>query len=230
VTDNGGAGSQIVSLSGTGVVDVTTSKTSLVYGSLRFGTTTIAGFAVVNHETQPITLSENFNGTNSGDFRVDGGTCTSTLKALSECSIYVAFTPGAIGTESATLSVTANPDPLGPHLISLSTGATIPATVTPAKLAFGTLTLRTPSKTLNATVDNLSGFSLPVGESFSGPNPGDFAVTGGTCGASTPPSSTCTVAVTFTPTVHGAESASMKISLTGDPTSPHTITLSGTGP
>ena len=230
VTDNGGAGSQIVSLSGTGVVDVTTSKTSLVYGSLKFGTNTIAGFEVVNHETQPITLSENFNGTNSGDFRVDGGTCTATLKALSECSIYVAFTPGALGTESATLSVTASPDPLGPHLISLSTGATIPATVTPAKLAFGTLTVRTPSKTLNATVNNLSGFSLPVGESFSGSNAGDFAVTGGTCGASTPPSSTCTVAVTFTPTVHGAESASMKISLTGDPTSPHTITLSGTGP
>src|ERR1700735_38341 len=46
LTDNGGAGSQGVSLSGTGAVDVTTSKTSLVFGSPRFGPHGIAGFRV----------------------------------------------------------------------------------------------------------------------------------------------------------------------------------------
>jgi len=230
LTDNGGTGSQSVSLSGTGIVDLTTSRSSLVFGSVKFGIKTVMSFSMTNHQTQPVTLSETFDGSNAADFAITGGTCTATLAAKTACTISVTFTPGALGTESATLSLSDSPDPLSPYTLALSTGPTIPATVAPTTLAYGTLTSKTPSKTKNVTVTNLSGFSLPISESFSGPNAVDFAVTGGTCGTTAAANSSCAIAVTFKPTAGGSpESANMAVNVGNDPTSPHTIMLSGTG-
>src|SRR5208337_3879366 len=125
--------------------------------------------------------------------------------------------PGALGTESATLTVADSPDPRSPYAVALSTGPTIPATVTPITLAYGTLTSKIKSKTENVTVTNLSKFLLPLSESFSGANAGDFAVTGGTCTDTAAAKSSCTIAVTFTPTGGGsAESASMAVTVGSD--------------
>ncbi len=229
VDDNAASSPQTVGLSGTGIVDLTISKSSLVFGSEKFGVKTTKSFAVTNHQTQPVSLSETFSGINAADFSITGGTCTTTLAARKECSIIVTFTPGALGTESATLSVSDSPDPLSPYTVALSTGPTIPATVTPTTLAYGTLTAKTPSMTKNVTVTNLSKFSLSINESFSGANASDFAVTGGTCTDDTAATnSSCTIAVTFTPTGGGSsESASMAVNVAVDPTSPHVVSLTG---
>jgi hypothetical protein len=231
LTDNTTTSPQHFALSGNGLVGLTLTKDSLVFGDVHFGLTGVKAFAVVNHQTQPVALSEMFSGPNSADFSITGGTCTATLAAQKACSIIVTFRPGALGTESATLTVADSPDPLSPYTIALSTGPTIPARVTPVSIAYGTLTSKTPTRTRNVTVTNLSKFPLSVGESFSGPNGTDFAVTGGTCGSTAPANSSCTIAVTFTPTGGGSsESASVAVSIGNDPTSPHNITLTGTGP
>jgi trimeric autotransporter adhesin len=231
LTDNTTTSPQHVTLSGTGIADFTTSKSSLVFGSVKFGSQGVAAFSVTNHQTRPVILSESFNGTNTADFSITGGTCSGTLAANAACSITVTFKPGALGMESATLTVFDSPDPLSPYTVALSTGPTIPATVAPASIAYGTLTTKVPTKTRSVTVTNLSGFSLPLSESISGTNGGDFAVTGGTCGATVSPNSTCTIAVKFTPTVGPTpESASMAVTVGNDPTSPHNISLTGTGP
>jgi hypothetical protein len=229
--DNATSSPQQVTLSGTGIAGLTTTKSSLVYGDVKFGAEGIEAFSVVNHQTQPVSLSESFGGTNPSDFSVTGGTCTTTLAADKACSIIVSFSPSVLGTESATISVADSPDPLSPYTVALSTGPTIPETIAPVTLAYGTLTARTPTKTKDVTITNKSGFPLSVGESFSGPNETDFTVTGGTCGGTAPANSTCTIAVTFTPTAGGSsESASMAVTVSNDPTSPHNITLTGTGP
>jgi len=233
--------------SGTGTADVTTTKSSLVFGDVKFGLKGIEAFAVVNHQTPTVGLiqspsvglSESISGPNAADFSLTGSTCPATLTAGKVCSIIVSFSPSVLGTESATLAITDTPsgsvmgqsDPLSPHLIALSTGPTIPVTIAPVTLAYGTLTSRTPSKTKDVTITNKSGSSLSVSESFSGTNTGDFTVTGGTCGASAPANSSCTIAVTFTPTVGPTpESASMAVTIGSDPSSPHSISLTGTGP
>ena len=227
--DNATTSPQHVTLSGAGIAGLTLTKTSLIYGSVKFGVKALSSFSVTNHQTRTVTLSESFSGTNVADFSISGGTCTTTLGAGKACTLTVTFKPGALGTESATLSISDSPDPLSPYLVALSTGPTIPATVTPASIAYGTLTKI--SKTLNATVTNLSGFSLPLSESFGGANASDFAVAGGTCGAAVAVHSSCTIAVKFTPTGAGpAESATMAVSVANDPTSPHNIGLTGTGP
>jgi trimeric autotransporter adhesin len=232
LTDNTATSPQQVTLNGNGVVGLTVTKSSLVFGSVKFGLREERALGVVNHQTQPVTISENFSGMNAADFTITGGTCTTTLAAKSACAIIVTFAPGALGTESATLTVVDSPDPLSPHTVALSTGPTIPVRVTPNALAYGTLTSRIPTRTKDATVTNLSAFSLPVSESISGPNAGDFAVTGsGSCGATALPNSSCTIAVTFTPTGGGSpESASIAVTVGSDPTSPHHISLTGTGP
>jgi hypothetical protein len=229
--DNATSSPQHVTLTGTGIAGLTTTKSSLVFGDVKFGAKGIEAFAVVNHQSQPVTLSESFSGANPSDFTVGGGTCTSTLDALKACSIIVYFKPSVLGTESATLSVSDSPDPLSPYTVALSTGPTIPETIAPVTLAYGTLTARTPTKTKDVTITNKSGFPLSVGESFSGTNATDFTVSGGTCGNTAPANSTCTIAVTFTPTAGGSsESASMAVTVSSDPTSPHNIALTGTGP
>ncbi len=229
IFDNATTSPQHSTLSGAGIAGLTVSKSSLVFGGVKFGLKPALSFSVTNHQTRTVSLSESFSGTNAVDFAVTGGTCTTTLGAGKACSIIVTFKPGALGTESATLSISDSPDPLSPYMVALSTGPTIPATVAPISIAYGTL--KTTSKTLNVTVTNLSGFSLPLSESFSGANASDFTVAGGTCGAMAVANSSCTIAVKFTPTGGGsAESASMAVSLTNDPTSPHSISLTGTGP
>jgi hypothetical protein len=229
LTDNTSSSPQQVTLSGTGIAGLTTGKSSLMFGDVKFGARQERTFRVVNHQTQSVTLSESFSGPNAGDFSVTGGTCATTLGARSKCSIVVSFSPGALGTESATLSIADSSDPLSPYTVALATGPTIPATVAPDKLAFGKL--KTSSKTEDVTVTNLSGFPLSVSKSFSGANSADFAVTGGTCGSTAPANSSCTIAVTFTPTGGGSsKKASMAVSIGNDPTSPHNITLTGNGP
>ena len=231
LNDNSSTSPQHVTLSGMGVATLTLTKSSLVFGNVKFGLKGVGAFAVVNHQNHAVTLSESFDGTNPADFSISGGTCTARLGALKACSIIVSFSPSVLGTESATLSVAGSPDPLSPYAVALATGPTIPVTIAPVTLAYGTLTARTPTKTKDVTVTNKSGFPLSVSESFSGANTSDFAVTGGTCGGTAPASSSCTIAVTFTPTGGGSsESASMSVSIGNDPSSPHNITLSGTGP
>jgi Abnormal spindle-like microcephaly-assoc'd, ASPM-SPD-2-Hydin len=228
IFDNATSSPQHSTLSGAGIAGLAVSKNSLVFGSEKFGLKPALSFGVTNHQTRTVTLSESFSGANAVDFSVTGGTCTTTLGAGKACTIVVTFKPGALGTESATLSISDSPDPLSPYKVALSTGPTIPATVTPISIAYGTL--KTASKTLNATVTNLSGFSLPLSESFSGTNPSDFTVAGGTCGPTAAAHSSCTIAVKFTPTGGGsAESVSMAVNVTNDPTSPHSISLTGTG-
>jgi hypothetical protein len=232
ISDNATTSPQHVTLTGAGVAGLTLSKSSRVFGSVKFGVKAPLSFSVINHQTQSVALAESFSGTNPADFSISGGTCTANLGALKSCTIIVTFTPGVLGTESASLSVSDSPDPLSPYTVALSTGPTIPATVAPATLAYGTLTSNVPSKTLKTTVTNLSGFPLPLSENISGPNATDFTVTGsGTCGTTATPHSSCTIAVTFAPTGGGsAESASVGVSVGSDPTSPHNIALTGTGP
>jgi len=232
LNDNAATSPQQVTLNGNGIVGLTVTKSTLVFGSVKFGLRQERALGVVNHQTQPVTLSENFSGTNAADFSITGGTCTTTLAARSACTIIVTFMPGALGAESATLTLADSPDPLSPYTVALSTAPAIPVKVTPNVLAYGPLTSRVPTRTKDATVTNLSSFSLPVSESISGPNASDFAVTGsGSCGAMALPNSSCTIAVTFAPTSGGSpESASIAVTVGSDPASPHNITLTGTGP
>jgi hypothetical protein len=91
---------------------------------------------------------------------------------------------------------------------------------------------QTASKTLNITVNNkaTSGPITLTGASIGGANAGDFKVTGGTCTGMLAASSSCTYAVTFTPSTETAESGTLSIGVAQDPNGgPPPVALSGTG-
>jgi hypothetical protein len=101
------------------------------------------------------------------------------------------------------------------------------AKVTPSSLAFGPQGTGTTSAPQTITVANTGNTNLVVsGVSLTGANQLDFSVANA-CGTVAPGAS-CQVAVSFRPSIAGAESATLSIShnATG---SPSTVGLSGTG-
>ncbi len=105
-----------------------------------------------------------------------GGSCGPTLAASSSCTYAVTFTPSTENAESGTLSIAVAEDPNGgPPAVGLSgTGAT-PLKVSPASIAFGTVTENTTSKPKTVTVTNLGGAAVSLSESVGGTNLRDFA-------------------------------------------------------
>ena len=117
--DNAGTGAQNVALSGTGLADVVVSPASIAYGKVKLSAKKSKTVKVKNAQPVGVALSESITGSNAGDFAVTGGTCGAALGAKASCTYIVKFTPGAAGARTATLSVTASPDLLSPHNVSL---------------------------------------------------------------------------------------------------------------
>lgn len=72
-----------------------------------------------NHQTNRVSLSWGFSGTNAGGFST-GGTCTSTLAAKTVCTLTLTFAPTAVGTEAATMTVSDSPDSFSPYTVSFT--------------------------------------------------------------------------------------------------------------
>ncbi len=232
VSDNTRTSPQHVSLSGTGTIDMTVTPASYAFGSVRDASRTTKSITVHNYQPSSVSLSESFSGPNSGDFSITGGSCTSTLSAKTACMLIVSFVPTALGAESATMKVTDSPDTLGPYTVSFGGTGVTPLKVTPACIAFGTIPSGHSSPTKTVTVTNSGTVMLTISKSVTviTGNSGDFAVTGGTCGATLAGGGAhCTYQLKFTPSILGAVSATLRITAVGDSSSPHNVSLTGTG-
>ena len=106
-------------------------------------------------------------------------------------------------------------------------------TLSPSSLSFSNQMVGTTSPAQPVTLSNIGNANLTISSiAIAGSVTGDFAVaaTGTTCSTSAAlaPGASCTINVTFTPTIVGSESASLTISdnIAGGPV---TVPLSGTG-
>jgi hypothetical protein len=96
--------------------------------------------------------------------------------------------------------------------------------LTPASLGFGNQQLGTTSSAKSLTLTNTGTGVLSIATIAAA---GDFGQTSN-CGATLAPSASCTISVTYSPTISGLQSGS--VSVTSDaPGSPHSSSLSGTG-
>ncbi len=112
--------------------------------------------------------------------------------------------------------------------------STVPAaTVAPSSLAFSSQGVGTTSSAQNVTVTSSGGANLTFGSSavtLSGTNAADFAISSDGCsGQSIAPGGTCTVGVTFTPSLAATESATLDLADNSSAGSPQTVSLSGQG-
>jgi hypothetical protein len=113
--------------------------------------------------------------------------------------------------------------------VSLSgTGAAAVVSLSPTSLAFGSQPADVTSTAQTVTLSNTGNATLSIGSlAFTGTNASDFAQAD-TCGSSLVASANCTIAVMFTPSVTGTESASLSIA-DNSSGSPQKVPLSGAG-
>jgi hypothetical protein len=229
VSDNATTSSGTVSLTGTGLGAVASlSPTSLAFGIVAINTTVTSPTNVTLTNTGNIAMTISnigFAGTAAGDY-TRTTSCGTTLAAGSSCTITVSFRPTALGSRSASLSIS-DSAPGSPHTVSLSgTGTGI--SVTPRSLSFGSQAINTTSLGQAVSITNVGTTTITsLTTSITGFNASSFIRTT-SCGTSLAVGASCSVTLTFRPTSTGSKSATLNIS-NSDPTSPQQVTLSGTG-
>ncbi len=199
---------------------VTISPTSLTFGSQIVGTSSAS---------QPVTLTNSGTGSvtgirvsTSGDF-TENDNCGTTLSGNSTCTINVTFTPSVVGTRTGTLTVT---DSAGTQTTSLSGTGVSAVSLTPSTVNFGNQPYGVASSPQLVTLANSQTSALTgISVSITGTNAADFAQTND-CGMSLAGDSSCAINVTFTPSIYGAESATLSVT---DSAGTQTSSLTGTG-
>ena len=169
-------------------------------------------------------------GTDAADFS-QTNTCDGSVAASGQCTITVTFTPEAVGTRTAHITITDNsPAPGSTQVVDLTgTGGKLPTVILSATtLAFGNQAVNTTSSPLFLTVTNTGTGALNMTSAIAS---GAFAVQTNGCAVplqATTPASNCEIGVTFTPTSPGSSVDSLTLT-DNAPDSPQIILLTGTG-
>jgi Abnormal spindle-like microcephaly-assoc'd, ASPM-SPD-2-Hydin len=103
LTDNSPSSPQTVALSGTGGLQAKLTPVSATFPKESVGVSSPAKVFTL-HNLQSVSLT-GISVSPTGDFSVSSQTCSTSLAALSTCTISVVFTPTQTGTRTGTLSV-----------------------------------------------------------------------------------------------------------------------------
>jgi hypothetical protein len=175
----------------------------------------------------------NSTGTVNGTNYIATNNCPASLAPAATCNISVVFKPTAQGALTDTLTITDNTgDVVGSkQLVTLNGNGIAPiASVTSATnpLVFGNQNTGSVSATKLVTLANTGTAPLTISSiAVTGP----FAQTN-TCGASLSVGTSCSINVTFNPTVAGAANGNLVITDNSNGANPavtQTVGLSGTG-
>ena len=222
VTDN--AGTQTVSLTGTGAnaaPTVAASPESLVFPTQLLKSKSAAqSVTLTNTGKTAVSVSVAI----SGDF-AKTGICPASLGAGKGCTIKVTFTPTAAGTRTGALTFTTAAGTIPVALTGTGTStATGWLVISPTAIAFnnGYVVGDDASQTLTVTNSNgvptgITKISLTGSSMFKQTN---------NCGTLLGPYATCTITVTFTPTVAGTFTGTLTV--TEGAGTAHKIPVSGT--
>ena len=242
LTISDGLRAQNVALTGTGLKPpaFSLSKTSLSFGSVEVGVPTSAQTLTISNAggapmSQP---SFSFTGPGATSFSAGATTCGASLAAGANCTVALTFTPVASGATTATLTVATSTLGVAPVTANLSgTGLTPPIiSVTPSSVDLGAVVVGNSSALFTVTVKNIGQIAMN-GPTFavSGTYAGDFALSVPTdsgitvCSGTLAANASCSIQVTFSPSVIGAEAATLTV--TGSNAEPPTasVVLSGAG-
>ncbi len=167
--------------------------------------------------------SISITGTNKGDF-AQTNNCGTSVSAGGSCVITVTFTPVAVGTRNAAVSITDNA-PGSPQTASVTGVGVKPAvTLSPTSLTFSTQVVFTTSKAKTVTLTNSGAGLLTISKIAAS---SQFSETN-TCGTSVAAGASCTISVTFKPTAINTISGSVSITDNASG-SPQKVNLTGTG-
>jgi Bacterial Ig-like domain (group 3)/Abnormal spindle-like microcephaly-assoc'd, ASPM-SPD-2-Hydin/Beta-propeller repeat len=202
------------------------SSSKLAFLTQVISTTTTKKLRFTNQGSATLRINKIYiGGLNPGDF-AEANACGSTLAPNATCTISVTFTPTDKNLRNAALGIS-DSDPASPQAIALS-GTGTAVSLSTSKLSFGDQAVGTTSPPQNVTLTNTGSTRLNfTGISVTGLNKANFSETN-TCGTSIAAKASCTITVTFTPTVTGTVKAPLVISDDGGG-SPQYVNLTGTG-
>ena len=224
LTISDSAGVQTAQLVGTGQSPATDTlaPASLSFSQQQVGTTSAAQKVILaNAGDVPLTLitavvvGTDFTAANS---------CGTSLAQHSSCAVSVAFAPTATGARTATLQVT---DQFRTQVVPLSGAGLAPpgVSLSPSVLSFGYIGVGQTSPTSTVVLTNNGGVPLQIAATAM---TGDFSIAASTCGVTLQPSAACNLAVSFSPTLPGAQAGSLTLTDNAQQ-SKQVVTLSGTG-
>jgi|HubBroStandDraft_1064217.scaffolds.fasta_scaffold00001_152 hypothetical protein len=225
----GAGGTQTAALSGTGT-GVKFAPASLTFAGTAVGTSSAAQTATMtNLGSTAITITSiAVGGTDLSDFS-ETNTCGSSLAPNSSCSITVTFTPAALGTLSANVTVT-DSDVTSPQKLILTgtgTAVNISYTVLPTSIAYANQTVGLQSNCQPVVVTNTGTTSLTV-TSFSLTPFMVFQLQYGYAPKTLSAGQAQTFCIKFVPGATQAYTGQLSVSIEGI-SSPSLVTLTGTG-
>lgn len=200
---------------------VSVSPDSLQYSVQAVGSTSQPQTALLrNMGSSPLAISSITAG---GDF-AESDSCGTSVPAAASCTFSVTFIPSAAGPRSGSILIQDNAAG-SPHVINLNGSGSGPAAaLSPASLAFSAQPVGTSSAAQAVTLTNTGNATLNVSNIQI---TGDFAQIN-SCPSTLASNSSCTLNVTFTPTVTGTRNGTLTIS-DNAPGSPQSVTLTGMG-
>jgi hypothetical protein len=233
VEDNATGNPQSIPLTGTGVAAAPAAVASpdgLNFGTQAVATTTPTQLSVslYNIGNVPIEVTgTTITGTDPGDYQIAENACLDVVVVPGRtCAVYLTFTPGAATARPATLNFV---DAAGTQSVPLAgTGvtATKSLVITPAALTFQPQEEHLGSPAQYVYLINTGTAAVTVSTVTSGST--DYTGETGCNGAVIQPNANCAFAVTFTPTVSGADNSSLTVNSNVSGTPP-TISLTGSG-
>ena len=225
LTSNAYGSPQSISLTGTGIVPVVLSSSSLAFGNVLTGSSkTLAAVKMTNQMSVPLT---GINIVANGAAFSQVNTCGTTLAAGAHCTITTTFSPTVAGTQTGNVTIT-DSAPSSPQIISLRGTGVLPVTLLPMSLAFGQVAVGTSSAPKISTVTNNEKVAINITSILpTGAHSGDYSQTN-TCGSSLAAGAQCTISVVFTPLATGSRPASVTITDTAT-NSPQVLSVIGMG-
>jgi uncharacterized repeat protein (TIGR03803 family) len=209
---------------------VTLSPASLSFGNQTLNIASPSQVTLTNSGNLPLDITTTqITGTNASEFANQTNSCSSSVVAPhTTCTISISFTPTALGSQTAALSITDNA-PGSPQLLPISGSGVLPAVVlSPTSLSFGNQTSGSASSPqMISLANNGLGTLIITSLGITGASGTEFPQTNN-CPSSLAPSSGCGISVTFSPNAIGSASASLTV-VDNAPGSPQTLSLTGTG-
>jgi hypothetical protein len=221
VSDNAQGSPQLIPLGGTGVDPLLSySPTKLTFPAQMMGATSAALPLVIKNGATATDSLNVISVSATGDF-AETNTCSSPVAAGASCTVNVTFTPTGTGTRTGTIVMSDNAPSKSQTVQVTGTGSTVG--VAPVSLTFPTQVVGTSSSAQIVTLSNQGSNALAIASITV---TGDFGESN-TCGSSLAAGASCPISIVFTPTTTGIRSGTLQIS-DSDPTSPQSVTLSGT--
>ncbi len=222
IADNGKNAPQSLALQGIGnASEVSLNPPSVNFPDQQVNTSSpVTPITLTNTGNQTLTISSVVV---QGDFSQTNN-CGTSLPAAADCTISVVFTPSTTGLRQGQLTIQDNA-PDSPQAIPLAGNGVAPSvSVVPASLTFVSQYIFTSSAAQTVTLTNTGTGSLTLSSIVAS---GDYQQSNN-CGANLAPGGSCSVYVTFTPTVLGPDNGSLTFNDNAQ-SSPQSVPLSGSG-